>query len=117
MEWQLAEEKQYLKNEKTKRHNEMKIYQEKEKLAKENIKVLERSVDQLQFELQSEKDDMLYKLEKIRKDHKAAILSYEIAFHQKLAEVCRQRDEYAEVADHLRENKETKCCWQGGRRG
>ena len=50
-----------------------------------------------------EKDDMLYKLEKIRKDHKAAILSYEIAFHQKLAEVCRQRDEYAEVADHLRE--------------
>ena len=81
----------------------MKIYQEKEKLAKENIKVLERSVDQLQFELQSEKDDMLYKLEKIRKDHKAAILSYEIAFHQKLAEVCRQRDEYAEVADHLRE--------------
>ena len=103
LEWQLAEEKQYLKNEKTKRHNEMKIYEEKEKLAKENIKVLERSVDQLQFELQSEKDDMLYKLEKIRKDHKAAILSYEIAFHQKLAEVCRQRDEYAEVADHLRE--------------
>ena len=50
---------------------------------------------------------MLYELEKIRKDHKAAILSYEIAFHQKLAEVCRQRDEYAEVADYQKINTGT----------
>lgn len=56
----------------------------------------------LQFELQNEKDGILFKLENIRKEHKASILSYELAFHQKLAEVCRQRDEYAEVVDTLR---------------
>jgi hypothetical protein len=102
LEWQLAEEKQFLLNERTNRQKEIYEYEEKQKIAKENIKVLERSVDQLQFELQNEKDGILFKLENIRKEHKASILSYELAFHQKLAEVCRQRDEYAEVVDTLR---------------
>ena len=108
LEWQLAEEKRFLLNERTNRQKEIYEYEEKQKIAKENIKVLERSVDQLQFELQNEKDGMLFKLEKIRKKHKASIFSYELAFHQKLAEVCRQRDEYAEVVDTLRSELKKK---------
>ena len=102
LEWQLAEEKAFLLQEKAKRRDEARLYVEKEKISTENIRVLERSVSQLQSELRSTKDDMLAKLSAVRREHKKAIVSYESAFHQKLAEVCRQRDEYAEVADQLR---------------
>ena len=107
--FELSEEQKVSQREKEAREKSEKRAEEVERQAKESRIALERALENLNDDYLDQKSMMRRKLDLLREEHKAAIYSFEMAFRTKLAEVCLQRDEYAEQVEMYREGKR----WNG----
>ena len=103
--FELSEEQKVSQREKEAREKSEKRAEEVERQAKESRIALERALENLNDDYLDQKSMMRRKLDLLREEHKAAIYSFEMAFRTKLAEVCLQRDEYAEQVEMYREGK------------
>jgi len=103
--FELSEEQKVSQRQKEACEKSEKRAEEVERQAKESRIALERALENLNDDFLDQKSMMKRKLDVLREEHKAAIHSFEMAFRTKLAEVCLQRDEYAEQVEVYREGK------------
>ena len=103
VEFELTEKSETLRKETQAKREIQQRYQEHLRESAETKNLLEQALENLNEDFQDQKEALKRQLDLLRLEHKAAIKSFENAFRAKLAEVCSQRDEYAEAVDSLRE--------------